>query len=322
MSDPTAARDRLTEWVINGGPYNAADLRNDVTEVLRALAGAPTADVDAAEAIVEDEKRQHDALDDGWRPSHDYLRGYRAATERAAEIAREHAAAPTAVDEDYDQGRGIPEDVDAADEQPIAEVVDDFTEVWHDEPVAWIGEFTLYEFLGLREAEVTPFGRDGVLPERLHQYWRWLHARLGPRTAADDDGMDLEAQVAMAEAQDRPEVVTLCGSMRFFPRMLQLAAELTLDGAIVVAPFSVVAPEDQGSDSKARLDELHRRKIDMADRVIVVTDETGYYGTSTAAEIQYAHDARGLAVEVLEVRMPCADLRVRALDGDTTEEGR
>lgn len=51
MTDETTARDRLAEWAINGGPYNAKDLRRDVAEVLRALSGAPTADV--AEELAE-----------------------------------------------------------------------------------------------------------------------------------------------------------------------------------------------------------------------------------------------------------------------------
>lgn len=89
----------------------------------------------------------------------------------------------------------------------------------------------------------------------------------------------------------RPEVVTLCGSMRFFPLMLEVAAEETAAGRIVLAPFAVVAPEDQGGEFKARLDELHRRKIDMADQVVIVTDRSAYFGASTAEEIAYATDA-------------------------------
>lgn len=86
----------------------------------------------------------------------------------------------------------------------------------------------------------------------------------------------------------RPTTVTLCGSMRFFPQMLTVAAELTDAGAIVLAPFRVVAPADQDSAGKQDLDALHRRKIDMADRIVVVTDEKRYVGESTRGEIDYA----------------------------------
>ena len=40
--------------------------------------------------------------------------------------------------------------------------------------------------------------------------------------------------------------------------------------------------------AKAGLDELHNRKIDLADYVLVVSDETGYFGASTRGEIEYA----------------------------------
>lgn len=85
-----------------------------------------------------------------------------------------------------------------------------------------------------------------------------------------------------------PQLVTLCGSMRFYDRMLTVAAAETAAGRIVLAPFCVVDPVDQTGDLKERLDELHRHKIDLADEVVVVTDDTGYLGDSTRAEIRYA----------------------------------
>lgn len=97
----------------------------------------------------------------------------------------------------------------------------------------------------------------------------------------------------------RPFIVTICGSMRFFDQMLQVAADETAKGHIVLAPFSVVAPEHQDSEFKQMLDELHRRKIDMADSVIVVTNQDGYVGTSTRAEMVYAAQ-RGMTWDVRE----------------------
>lgn len=84
----------------------------------------------------------------------------------------------------------------------------------------------------------------------------------------------------------------ICGSMRFFPQMLKVATDLTLDGRIVLMPFCVVAPDEQDAEYKAKLDRLHRRKIDLARDVVVVTDESGYYGNSTASEIKYANETR------------------------------
>lgn len=97
------------------------------------------------------------------------------------------------------------------------------------------------------------------------------------------------------------EIVTLCGSMRFFPQMLTVAAELTGDGAIVLAPFCVVPAEEQRGWAKDALDELHRSKIRLATyRVIVVSDESGYYGDSTRAEIAFAESLE-LAVEYRQI---------------------
>lgn len=102
----------------------------------------------------------------------------------------------------------------------------------------------------------------------------------------------------------RPRVVTLCGSMRFLDRMLAVAAELTTAGDIVLAPFQVVpaaAQHGERAAEKQRLDQLHRRKIDLCDAVVVVSDPSGYYGASTRGEIAYAR-ALGLPVTFREVR--------------------
>ncbi len=100
------------------------------------------------------------------------------------------------------------------------------------------------------------------------------------------------------------KLVTLCGSMRFVELMWQVAAQETARGWIVLAPFVVVTHEEQDGQFKTRLDELHRRKIDLSNRVLVVTDETGYWGPSTDAEMAYAR-GRGVAVTIRRVRRGC-----------------
>jgi hypothetical protein len=68
-------------------------------------------------------------------------------------------------------------------------------------------------------------------------------------------------------------------------------------GASVLAPFCVGAPERQGTAAKADLDELHRDKIRLATRrIVVVSDASGYHGTSTKGEVEFA-ESRGLEVE-------------------------
>ncbi len=64
--------------------------------------------------------------------------------------------------------------------------------------------------------------------------------------------------------------------------------ELSLTGAIVVAPSE--ADDSPSPAQKAVLDALHLRKIDLADRVLVVNPR-GYVGESTRREIAYARTA-------------------------------
>lgn len=87
------------------------------------------------------------------------------------------------------------------------------------------------------------------------------------------------------------QVATICGSMRFYDRMLKVAERLTGEGIVVLMPFVTVAAADQGDEFKQMLDRMHKQKIDMADLVVVVTDaDNEYYGESTRGEIQYATD--------------------------------
>jgi hypothetical protein len=85
---------------------------------------------------------------------------------------------------------------------------------------------------------------------------------------------------------DRPEIVCICGSTRFVDEMSEANRELTFAGVIVVAPGE---PDELiTNEQKTALDALHLRKIDLADRVLVV-DPGGYIGESTSREIAYAH---------------------------------
>ncbi len=85
---------------------------------------------------------------------------------------------------------------------------------------------------------------------------------------------------------DRPEIVCICGSVRFVKEMRAVNRDLTFAGAIVVAPGE--ADEVITDEQKTALDALHLRKIDLADRVLVV-NPGGYIGESTNREITYAH---------------------------------
>ena len=87
---------------------------------------------------------------------------------------------------------------------------------------------------------------------------------------------------------NRPEIVCICGSARFMAEMRTANSELTFSGVIVVAPSE--ADTSPTVEQKAVLDALHLRKIDLADRVLIV-NPGGYVGESTRREIAYARAA-------------------------------
>lgn len=97
----------------------------------------------------------------------------------------------------------------------------------------------------------------------------------------------------------RPTVVCLCGSTRFYEAFQRANYEETMAGKIVLSvgfyPHSAGQAHGEGvgctPEQKEALDQLHFRKIDMADEILVL-NVGGYVGTSTEREIAYAkaHD--------------------------------
>lgn len=86
------------------------------------------------------------------------------------------------------------------------------------------------------------------------------------------------------------EIVTICGSMRFYPQMIKAAERLTADGVIVLMPFVTVPEAD--ADLKDMLDQMHFNKIAMSSSILVVSEwgNPPYVGESTEREIKFATD--------------------------------
>lgn len=87
----------------------------------------------------------------------------------------------------------------------------------------------------------------------------------------------------------KPKVVTLCGSSRFQEEHEAMQARETLLGKIVI-PMGFYHHKQQvpiTAEQKVRLDQLHFRKIDLSDEILVV-NPNGYIGESTSGEIAYA----------------------------------
>ncbi|MER5200486.1 hypothetical protein ACWD3J_44265 [Streptomyces sp. NPDC002755] len=92
----------------------------------------------------------------------------------------------------------------------------------------------------------------------------------------------------------RPPIVVLCGSTRFWDALTEAALYETAAGRIVLAPVGNPAtPHPLWADParadrlKRLLGDLHLRKIDLADDVLIV-NPGGYIGDSTRREIAYA----------------------------------
>ena len=86
------------------------------------------------------------------------------------------------------------------------------------------------------------------------------------------------------------KIITLCGSTRFKKEFLSVQKRLTLNGNIVISVglFGHSGDNEAFNErTKAMLDDMHLRKIDMADEIFVI-NVNGYIGSSTALEIDYA----------------------------------
>ena len=96
-------------------------------------------------------------------------------------------------------------------------------------------------------------------------------------------------------------VVTLCGSTRFKDAFMEAQKHLTLEGNIVISVglFGHSGDDEVWTEGiKEMLDDMHKRKIDMADAVFII-NVGGYIGASTRSEIEYAM-ATGKPVSYLE----------------------
>ena len=107
----------------------------------------------------------------------------------------------------------------------------------------------------------------------------------------------------MNNPENRPIIVCLCGSTRFYEAFQQANFLETMAGRIVLSVGFYggsihgetvgITPAD-----KTRLDDLHLRKIDLADEVLIL-NVNGYIGQSTARELAYARQ-QGKRVRFLE----------------------
>ena len=104
-------------------------------------------------------------------------------------------------------------------------------------------------------------------------------------------------------------IITLCGSTRFKDAFMEAQKRLTLEGNIVISVglFGHSGDDEVWTEgTKAMLDDMHKRKIDLADEIYVI-NVGGYIGESTRSEIAYAEET-GKIVRYLEAQEDQAPL--------------
>lgn len=106
---------------------------------------------------------------------------------------------------------------------------------------------------------------------------------------------------------NRPTIVCLCGSTRFWREFQRAGLAETMAGNIVLSIGAASGtddehfgnlPRDEYDRIKAMLDQLHLHKIELADEVLIL-NPGGYIGESTARELAYARQL-GKVVRFLE----------------------
>jgi len=91
-------------------------------------------------------------------------------------------------------------------------------------------------------------------------------------------------------SNEKPEIVTLCGSTKFRHYFHIKNAEFTKQNIIVLAPgvFDHAEGSQLTIEEKNKLDILHKKKIAMLTYVYIINIGR-YIGKSTQREIEYAH---------------------------------
>lgn len=192
---------------------------------------------------------------------------------------------------------------------------------WCDKPFR-PGPMVEHSFVPMRAEGITPAGitpadqnhPGGDRADRVRDVG-YTSSKLAPNYTHDSDDYDGPAlhmltdrpcscageicmrHLALAELHiRRPHVVVLCGSGRFRSEFDRANYDETLRGHIVLsiggARLTAGDPLETSemvytAEQKSAADELHKRKIDLADEVIVLNVD-GYIGKSTASEIAYA----------------------------------
>lgn len=113
---------------------------------------------------------------------------------------------------------------------------------------------------------------------------------------------------SLVEEEEFPVIVCLCGSTRFWREFVEASLQETLKGKIVLSVGAATKTDEEhfghlGAEEMAKikqeLDQLHFRKIELADEVLIL-NVGGYVGESTGRELAYARELNK-AIRFLEI---------------------
>ena len=90
------------------------------------------------------------------------------------------------------------------------------------------------------------------------------------------------------------KIVTICGSMKFKDKMMDVARDLEIKNKYLVIQC-VYSKDIFNAEEQQILSDLHYNKIEISDAIYVV-NVNGYIGNQTSKEIEYA---KNLGKEVM-----------------------
>lgn len=104
------------------------------------------------------------------------------------------------------------------------------------------------------------------------------------------------SNISPAPDMNHVGIMCICGSMKFYNDMLQIAERFTNDGWIVLLPFKHWKDDGSGNyqlteDEEKQCELVHKKRIEVSGMISVVTRD-GYIGKHTNLNIRYAKALR------------------------------
>lgn len=88
----------------------------------------------------------------------------------------------------------------------------------------------------------------------------------------------------------KTKIITICGSLKFKNKMMEMAIKLELEGSVVLTPIYPITDDNVYNKKEIiMLGKMHKEKINLSDAIFVVNVD-GYIGESTKSEIEYAKE--------------------------------